>query len=125
VLLEKPFAMNADEAGKAVAIAEKAGLTLMLGMNQRFTADSQKIKQLVEQGVLGDIYHAKAYWFRRAGIPKLGTWFANREMAGGGSLYDIGVHMLDLCLWTMNNFEPVSVTGATFRSRGAGAVRRG
>jgi predicted dehydrogenase len=123
VLLEKPFAMNADEAAKAIAIAEKSGLTLMLGMNQRFTADSQKIKQLVEQGVLGDIYHAKAYWFRRAGIPKLGTWFANREMAGGGSLYDIGVHMLDLCLWTMNNFEPVSVTGATytkFGNRGLG-----
>jgi predicted dehydrogenase len=44
-------------------------------------------------------------------------------MAGGGSLYDIGVHMLDLCLWTMNNFEPVSVTGATytkFGNRGLG-----
>ena len=31
-------------------------------MNQRFTADSQKIKRLVEEGVLGEIYHAKAYW---------------------------------------------------------------
>ena len=123
VLLEKPFAMNAEEAARAVAIAEKSGLVLMLGMNQRFTADSQKIKQLVEQGVLGEVYHAKAYWFRRSGIPKLGTWFGNREVAGGGCLYDIGVHMLDLCLWTMNNFEPVSVSGATytkFGNRGLG-----
>ena len=123
VLLEKPFAMNAAEAEKAVGIAEKAGLTLMLGMNQRFSADSQKIKQLVEQGVLGDIYHAKAYWYRRSGIPKLGTWFGNREVAGGGALYDIGVHMLDLALWTINNFEPVSVMGATytkFGNRGLG-----
>jgi len=123
VILEKPFAMNAAEAEQAIAVAKKAGLVLFVGMNQRFTADSQKIKQLVDDGILGDIYHAKAYWMRRSGIPKLGTWFGSKEIAGGGSLYDIGVHMLDLCLWTINNFEPVSVVGATytkFGNRGLG-----
>jgi predicted dehydrogenase len=123
VILEKPFAMNAAEAEKAIALAKKARLVLNVGMNQRFTADSQKIKQLVDQGFLGDIYHAKAYWMRRAGIPKLGTWFGNKAIAGGGSLYDIGVHMLDLCLYTINNFKPVSVVGATytkFGNRGLG-----
>ncbi len=118
VILEKPFAMNAGEAEAAINVAKKAGLVLNLGMNQRFTSDSQKIKQLVEAGVLGEIYHAKAVWRRRTGIPKLGTWFGNKEIAGGGSLYDIGVHMLDLCLWTINNFEPVSVTGATYTKFG-------
>jgi predicted dehydrogenase len=123
VLLEKPFAMNVAEAEKAIAAAKASGRVLTVGMNQRFTADSQKIKQLVEEGVLGEIYHAKAYWRRRSGIPKLGTWFGNRAMSGGGCLYDIGVHMLDLCLYTMDNFEPVSVTGATytkFGNRGLG-----
>jgi predicted dehydrogenase len=123
VILEKPFAMNAAEAEKAIAVAKRAGLVLNVGMNQRFTADSQIIKQLIDEGILGDIYHAKAYWMRRTGIPKLGTWFGNKEIAGGGSLYDIGVHMLDLCLYTINNFEPVSVTGATytkFGNRGLG-----
>ena len=123
VILEKPFAMNAKEAQEAIAAAEKAGVVLMIGMNQRFTSDSQKIKQLVEDGVLGEIYHAKATWLRRTGIPKLGTWFGNKAIAGGGSLYDIGVHMLDLCLYTIGNFEPVSVVGATytkFGNRGLG-----
>jgi len=123
VILEKPFAMSATEAQAVITAAEKAGRILTLGMNQRFPADSQKIRHLVETGVLGEIYHAKAYWFRRSGIPKLGTWFGNREMAGGGSLYDIGVHMLDLCLYTINNFEPVSVVGASytkFGNRGLG-----
>src|SRR5262249_49032881 len=101
VILEKPFAMNAVEAAEAIATAKAAGKVLTVGMNQRFTADSQKIKHLVEQGVLGEIYHAKASWMRRAGIPKLGTWFGNHEMSGGGCLYDIGVHMLDLCLYTL------------------------
>jgi predicted dehydrogenase len=123
VILEKPFAMNAKEAEQAIAVAKKAGLILNVGMNQRFAAESQKIKQLVEDGVLGEIYHAKAIWRRRSGIPKLGTWFGSMAVAGGGSLYDIGVHMLDLCLYTINNFEPVSVVGAAytkFGNRGLG-----
>jgi len=123
VILEKPFAMNAAEAEKAIATAKATGLVLTVGMNQRFSADSQKIKQLVEEGLLGNIYHAKAYWMRRTGIPKLGTWFQSKEIAGGGSLYDIGVHMLDLCLYTIDNFKPVSVVGATytkFGNRGLG-----
>jgi predicted dehydrogenase len=123
VLLEKPFAMNAEEAAQAIAAAKKSGSVLMVGMNQRFAANAQKIKQLVDDGVLGEVYHAKAYWMRRSGIPKLGTWFGNRAMAGGGSLYDIGVHMLDLALYAMSNFEPVSVVGATytkFGNRGLG-----
>jgi predicted dehydrogenase len=123
VMLEKPFAMNAGEAETVIAAAKAAGRVLTVGMNQRFTPDSQKIKHLVEKGALGEIYHAKAYWFRRTGIPKFGTWFVSREMAGGGSLFDIGVHMLDLCLYTINNFSPVSVAGVAytkFGSRGLG-----
>jgi predicted dehydrogenase len=123
VILEKPFAMNATEAAQVIAAAKANDRVFTLGMNQRFAADSQKVKHLVDTGALGDIYHAKASWFRRSGIPKLGTWFGNRALAGGGSLYDIGVHMLDLCLHTINNFSPVSVVGATytkFGNRGLG-----
>lgn len=123
VILEKPFAMDAVEAEETIELAKKVGKVFTVGMNQRFTSDSQKIKHLVDKGDLGEIYHAKAYWIRRTGIPKLGTWFGSMELAGGGSLYDIGVHMLDLCLYTINNFEPVSVVGATytkFGNRGLG-----
>jgi len=125
VILEKPFAMNAAEAEEAIAAAKKAGLVLTVGMNQRFTADSQKIKQLVKEGVLGDVYHAKAYWMRRQGIPKLGTWFGNKALAGGGSLYDIGVHMLDLCLYTIDNFDPVAVSGAAYTKFGQRGLGEG
>jgi len=123
VVLEKPFAMNVAEAEAVVAAADASGRVCMLGMNQRFVEDHQKIRSLVQRGVLGDIYHAKAVWLRRAGIPKLGTWFGHKTLAGHGSLYDIGVHMLDLCLYTMNNFEPISVSGVTytkFGNRGLG-----
>ena len=123
VILEKPFAFNHAEASEVVATAEKAGKVFTVGMNQRFNRDSLLIHDLSAKGALGEIYHAKAFWFRRSGIPKLGTWFGKKELSGGGSLYDIGVHLLDLCLFTMGNFEPVSVSGATytkFGNRGLG-----
>lgn len=123
VILEKPFAMNYTEALEAAEAAKKSGKTLTLGMNLRFGAMQQKMKMLVEEGFFGEIYHAKANWQRRTGIPKLGTWFGSRELAGGGCLYDIGVHLLDLCLFVTGKFKPVSVVGATytkFGNRGKG-----
>jgi len=125
VILEKPFAVNADEANAAITAARKKGVVLTLGMNERFLETSQRFRALVANGVLGEIYHAKAYWLRRAGIPKLGTWFCSKELAGGGCLYDIGVHVLDLCLYVMDNFEPVSVFGATYSKFGPRGLGEG
>ncbi|MBK1878500.1 Gfo/Idh/MocA family protein [Pelagicoccus mobilis] len=123
VMLEKPFAMNATEAEAVVSAAKESGKLFTLGMNQRFREDSQKIRNLATAGKLGEIYYAKAYWFRRSGIPTLGTWFGNKELAGAGAINDIGVHLLDLCLHTIDNFDPVSVSGRTytkFGNRGLG-----
>ena len=123
VIVEKPFATNAAEARLTIEQAERSGKLLSVGMNQRFRAESQRVAQLVRSGALGRVYHAKAFWFRRAGIPKLGTWFGKQALAGGGALYDVGVHLLDLALFCMNQFEPRSVSGqvyTTFGSRGLG-----
>lgn len=123
VILEKPFAFSWAEARDVIDVAEKMKKTFTLGMNMRFREDSQRIRSLVMDGTLGEVYHAKAFWFRRAGIPKLGTWFGKRELSGGGSLYDIGVHLLDLCLFCKGSFDPVSVSGTTytrFGNRGLG-----
>lgn len=123
VLLEKPFAMNAAEAAEVVSAAEETGRVFTVGMNQRFLPDAQRIAALCQAGALGEIYYAKAFWFRREGIPKLGTWFGSKTLAGAGAINDIGVHLLDLCLHAMGNFDPVSVFGATyskFGSRGLG-----
>ncbi len=118
VILEKPFAMNAGEAEAVIACAAERKLLFTVGMNQRFRADSQKVRELVRRGDLGNVYHSKAFWLRRSGIPKLGTWFGNKALSGGGSLLDIGVHLLDLALYVMDRFDPVSVTGQTYSEFG-------
>ncbi len=114
VLLDKPFALNAGAARNVIDAAEAAGRTLMLGMNQRFERNVQRARGLMAEGRLGDIYHVKAFWRRRSGIPRMGSWFTSRSAAGGGALLDIGVHVLDVALHLLDDFEPASVSGATF-----------
>jgi len=125
VLVEKPFATNALEAAVVVEQAKQTGKLLSVGMNQRFRPESQRVRALVETGKLGHVYHAKAFWFRRAGIPKLGTWFCKNSLAGGGALYDIGVHLLDLALFVMGRFNPVSVSGQTYSTFGPRGIGEG
>ncbi|MGI9324424.1 MAG: Gfo/Idh/MocA family protein [Pseudomonadales bacterium] len=123
VLLDKPFALSTTEASAVVEAAEHAGRVLMLGMNTRFHANVQRARALQEQGTFGPIYHVKAQWRRRSGIPRIGSWFTHKASAGGGALLDIGVHMLDASLYILNNFEPLSVSGVVenrFGGRGLG-----
>ncbi len=123
VLCEKPFAMNRKEAARMIQTAKKKRKVLMVGMNWRYRQDTQTLKALIERGELGEIYHGKARLLRRSGIPKFGTWFCRKKISGGGAMLDIGVHMLDCCLYLMDNFKPVAVSGATytkFGNRGLG-----
>ena len=114
VLCEKPMALNADQARDMVAASRRNGRYLMIALNNRFRTETQILKKLVEQDVLGDVYYAKTGWLRRSGIPGPGTWFTRKSQAGGGPLIDLGVHMIDLTRWLMGNPRPVSVAGATY-----------
>lgn len=118
LMIDKPMATNATEAAKVIALAKRRKLHLMVGQNMRFMPTAQTVKSLVEKGKLGDVYHAKAFWLRRSGIPKIGTWFTQKALAGGGCTYDIGVHALDLALHLMDDFEPACVSGQTFTKFG-------
>lgn len=114
VLCEKPLSVNAAE-GKRIQDALRAARTkFMVGMNNRFRADTQMLRRYIEDGALGEIYYAKAGWIRRNGIPGMGSWFTDRAQSGGGPLIDIGVHALDLALYLMGNPKPVAVFGATY-----------
>src|SRR5271154_1342448 len=118
VLLEKPMAMNAREASRVIDTAMKMKRTLMVGQNFRFTRATQMAKLLIQRGDLGDIYHARCFWLRRSGIPRIGSWFTQKKYAGGGCIFDIGVHVLDRCLYLMGEFDAAAVSGQTFAKFG-------
>jgi predicted dehydrogenase len=118
VMLDKPMATNARDGAKLAAEAARRGVLFMVGQNFRFNGDTQTAKRVIEGGALGEIYHAKTSWSRRAGIPRIGSWFTQRRFAGGGCTYDIGVHALDRCLYLLGEFDAASVSGQTFAKFG-------
>jgi predicted dehydrogenase len=114
VLTEKPLARNAAEGQKMVDAAKAARKLLMIQFNNRFRPESQLLKSYIDAGDLGDIYFARCGWLRRNGIPGWGNWFTTRELAGGGPLIDLAVHMLDLTMWFMGNPQPETVLASTY-----------
>lgn len=118
VLCEKPLARTGDEAQTMVDAAVNAGRVLMTAFNHRQRGDVQMLKRYIEAGSLGRIYHAKASWMRRRGIPGMGSWFTSKNMAGGGPLIDLGVHVLDLALFLLDEPEVLSVSAATYAELG-------
>ena len=114
VFCEKPDAVNVEEVLKMNRAAEKAGKTLMIMRNIRFSPASQYAKKYIESGAMGDIYCGRCGWQRRRGIPGKGGWFTTKAQSGGGPLIDLGVHMIDLAIWLMGSPKPVTVTGSTY-----------
>jgi predicted dehydrogenase len=91
---------------------------LDVSFNHRRRGDVQALKKIIDAGLLGDIYYAKAGWLRREGIPGLGSWFTRRATAGGGPLMDIGVHMLDMALHLLHEPAVKAATAATYAEFG-------
>ncbi len=118
VLSEKPIARNAVEGQAMVDAARKAGRVLDVAFNHRRRGDIKALKEVIDDGGLGRPYYAKASWLRRSGIPTLGSWFTNPELAGGGPLADIGVHALDYALHLLGEPKVVAVSAATHSELG-------
>lgn len=114
VLCEKPPATNLADAVRMRDAARRSGRLLMMGFNQRFEANAQELDRLRRSGVFGGIYHAKAAWIRRRGIPGMGGWFTTKAMAGGGPMYDIGVHVLDRTWYLMGKPKPVAASAVAY-----------
>ena len=118
VLLEKPMALSFKDAAKIVETAKKSRCTLMVAQNFRFNRYSQLARMMIDKGEFGDIYHARAFWMRRNGIPRIGSWFTQKQFAGGGCTYDIGCHFLDLAMHLMKDFEAETVSAQLFSKFG-------
>jgi predicted dehydrogenase len=95
-----------------VDAARRADRLLGVDFSYRFTQGMARIKGLVESGELGTIYAADLVFHNAYGPDK--PWFYDRALSGGGCLMDLGVHLVDMALWS-TGFPPVlSVSGRLY-----------
>ncbi len=101
VLVERPLAIDPAGAEAAIKVAERTGRTLLVAYNNRFRPETRGVKSFVEAGELGEVFSVHGTWFNRKLRPKRLTWRHRRRTAGGGAFMDLGLQVLDLCMWTL------------------------
>jgi len=119
VLLEKPMAMSVAECDEIIATMNETGRIVQVGFVTRFAPSVRAVRQLIDSGQLGRIYHVRGQWFRRRGIPGLGGWFTTKERSGGGVLIDLGVHLVDLMMHLSGRPRVERVSGVCTSTFGA------
>lgn len=102
VLVEKPLAIQPEEAARVIAAAETYGKTLMVAMNNRYRPDTQALKPFATGGELGTVFLARGAWLNRKMRVIRPTWRHRVATAGGGALMDLGIQTLDLAMWFLN-----------------------
>ncbi len=115
VLCEKPFAVNAAEAGEMVAAARARGVFLMEGMWSRYFPVMGRIRELIAAGAIGEVRIVQADFGFRAGYDlKSRLWAV--EQAGGG-LLDVGCYTISFASMLLG--EPARIAGlATLAENG-------
>ena len=117
LLLEKPMTMTMPEAYAVRDAARQAGRKVMIGFSHRLYASNKQVKEVIEKGDIGEPFMIRVRFAHGGPFPgwAKGDWFYNRELAGGGAIFDMGIHAIDLCHWLVGMTTTVSAETATLR----------
>ncbi|MBC6491268.1 Gfo/Idh/MocA family oxidoreductase [Flavihumibacter stibioxidans] len=97
VVAEKPFTVNAAEAGKLEALAAKKNLLLTVYQNRRYDGDFRALKKVVQENQLGDIREVE-FRYERYRVQPSGKEHKEGALPGAGILHDLGAHLVDQSL---------------------------
>ena len=118
VLCEKPAARILPEALEMERVSYETGRILSIGVCNRYSNAVNQIKKLIDDGVLGEVYHVSVSFRAYRSIPGLGGDFTKKAVSGGGALIDWGVHYLDLVEYVCGDPAPLTVSGEAFSRLG-------
>ena len=114
VLCEKPAGRTYNEVLEMQKVQHETGMTLNIGVVNRFNDSVNRIKDYIDSGKLGEVYQVYVSFRSHRSIPGLGGAFTTKEIAGGGALIDWGVHFLDIVMYCCGDPKPLTVTGEAF-----------
>ena len=115
VFCEKPITVNFALSKEMADEAKKQNKILNIGVCNRYNKSIELIREYVEKGKLGELYHIYCSFRSFRSIPGLGGAFTSKEKSGGGVLIDWGIHFLDLILY---------ITGVKIRTVSANAYSK-
>ncbi len=112
VFCQKPLARSAQETQLVIDAARRADRLLGVDLSYRYTTAMQRIRDLVRSGELGRVFAVDLVFHNAYGPDK--SWFFDPALSGGGCVIDLGIHLVDLALWTLGNARVVAASSRLF-----------
>lgn len=116
VFIEKPMGRNVEESREILSATRKNGVKLMVGYGLRFNPIVKRIHEKIMDGFFGEVQIVESTYVsggpftprnnRTVPVP-VSSWWFDKKLAGGGSLLDLGSHMIDLLLWFFGEVENI------------------
>ena len=100
VFCQKPLGRTAEEVKNVVSASEKADKLLAVDLSYRYTKAFKAVYDLIKNGEIGDIYAVDLVFHNAYGPDK--EWFYDIKRSGGGCVMDLGIHLVDMALWTLD-----------------------
>jgi predicted dehydrogenase len=107
VLVEKPMATSVAACDAMIAASAASGASLMVAHCWRFHEAVRGVRRRIAEDELGDIVKTRGYGVHTRWGPS--GWFADRSLAGGGALPDMGVHAIDTARFLLGGPQPERV----------------
>lgn len=110
IFTEKALAITVEECDQIIEAVEGAGVKFMISLPSRCNPDILLAKRIVDEGLIGEITMGRGRIAHSAALDgwfPTGNWFGDVKRAGGGALFDLGCHRVDVMRWLMG--RPKSV----------------
>jgi UDP-N-acetyl-2-amino-2-deoxyglucuronate dehydrogenase len=108
-LVEKPLEISTDRVDEILEAADSSGAILASVFQSRFAPVARRLRGLIRDGILGEIYSGSAYIkrYRTQDYYDSGGWRGTWKVDGGGCLMNQGIHLVDLYQWFMGDVDQV------------------
>lgn len=115
VLTEKPIDITVSKSNSLIAECDRMNVKLAVCFQDRFAADSIRLKDLIDSGGLGKVIMVagRVKWYRPPEYYSNSRWRGRLQLDGGGALMNQGVHTVDLLLWLLGDVERVYARAVT------------
>jgi len=120
IYCEKPLCASAEEAREIVAALDGYAGVHQMALQNRFFPATLRAKELTDEGFLGEVLEFRAeYLHSGSANPNAPLkWKLSKELGGGGVLYDLGSHIIDIVRHLVGEFESIqSATKIAFPQR--------
>lgn len=96
IFCQKPMGINTDECKEMIAACRENNVKLGVGFCYRFGGAQQKVKEMIRDGLIGDVSYIYLSFNLSGYKPETAGWRCDPKKAGGGPLMDLAPHLIDL-----------------------------